>query len=108
MFHHDIYGSGQPHSDVDGANLRTIFAPLMDQYDIDVCLTGHDHSYARTYQIIDGKAIDYGNEEAVNPDGTLYIAAGSASGSKFYELNAVQQYYIAERNNTPTPHILHH
>ena len=103
MFHHDIYGSGQPHSDVDGANLRTIFAPLMDQYDNDVCLTGHDHSYARTYQIIDGKAIDYGNEEAVNPDGTLYIAAGSASGSKFYELNAVQQYYIAERNNTPTP-----
>lgn len=47
-FHHDIYGSGQPHSDFDGANLRTIFAPLMDKYDIDVCLTGHDHSYART------------------------------------------------------------
>ena len=103
MFHHDIYGSGAPHSDVDGANLRTIFAPLMDQYDIDICLTGHDHSYARTYQIIDGKAIDYGSENAVNPDGTLYIAAGSASGSKFYELNQVQQYFIAERNNTPTP-----
>lgn len=47
-FHHDIYGSGQPHSDFDGANLRTIFAPLMDKCDIDVCLTGHDHSYART------------------------------------------------------------
>ena len=56
-FHHDIYGSGQPHSDFDGANLRTIFAPLMDKYDIDVCLTGHDHSYARTYQIIDGTAL---------------------------------------------------
>ena len=40
-FHHDIYGSGQPHSDFDGANLRTIFAPLMDKCDIDVCLTGH-------------------------------------------------------------------
>lgn len=38
-FHHDIYGSGQPHSDFDGANLRTIFAPLMDKCDIDVCLT---------------------------------------------------------------------
>ena len=33
-FHHDIYGSGQP--------------PLMDKCDIDFCLTGHDHSYART------------------------------------------------------------
>ncbi len=103
MFHHDIYGSGAPHSDVDGANLRTIFAPLMDKFDIDICLTGHDHSYARTFQIIDGKAIDYGQESAVDPDGTLYIAAGSASGSKFYALNSVKQYYIAERNNTPTP-----
>ncbi|MDD3219265.1 MAG: S-layer homology domain-containing protein [Lachnospiraceae bacterium] len=103
MFHHDIYGSGAPHSDVDGANLRTLFAPLMDEFDIDVCLTGHDHSYARTYQIIDGKAINYGADSAENPDGTLYIAAGSASGSKYYALNTVQQYYIAERNNTQTP-----
>ena len=27
-FHHDIYGSGQPPSDFDGANLRTIFAVI--------------------------------------------------------------------------------
>lgn len=103
MFHYDIYGSGEPHSDVDGANLRTIFAPLMDQFDIDICLTGHDHSYARTYQIVDGKAIDYGQTSVVDPDGTLYIAAGSASGSKYYNLNQVKQYYIAERNNTKNP-----
>lgn len=102
-FHHDIYGSGQPHSDTDGANLRTIFAPLMDQFDIDVCLTGHDHSYARTYQIVDGTAIAYGENEAVDPEGTLYIAAGSASGSKFYKLATKKQYYIAERSNTQLP-----
>ncbi len=102
-FHHDIYGSGQPHSDTDGANLRAIFAPLMDEYDIDVCLTGHDHSYARTYQVVDGTAIEYGENEAVDPEGTLYIAAGSASGSKFYNLATKKQYYIAERSNTQLP-----
>lgn len=102
-FHHDIYGSGQPHSDTDGANLRTIFAPLMDEFDIDVCLTGHDHSYARTYQIVDGTAIEYGENEAVDPEGTLYIAAGSASGSKFYNLATKKQYYIAERSNMQLP-----
>ena len=85
MFHHDIYGAGSPHSDVDGANLRILFAPLMDEFDVDVCLTGHDHSYARTYQILDGKVIDTegvgeGASNAVNPEGTLYIAAGSATG----------------------------
>ena len=108
LFHHDIYGSGSPHSDVDGANLRILFAPLMDEFNIDLCLTGHDHSYARTYQILDGKVIETDGvsenaSKAYNPEGTLYIAAGSASGSKFYTLNTVKKYYIAERSNTPEP-----
>ncbi|MEI3319721.1 MAG: metallophosphoesterase family protein [Eubacterium sp.] len=103
MFHHDIYGSGQPHSDTDGANLRVLFAPLMDEFGIDVCLTGHDHSYARSYLMADGTAINYGDSVAVNPEGTLYIAAGSASGSKFYKLATTKQYYIAERSNTQLP-----
>lgn len=102
-FHHDIYGSGQPHSDTDGANLRTLFAPLMDKFDIDICLTGHDHSYARTYQLVDGTAINYGDAVAVEPEGTLYIAAGSASGSKFYNLAVNKQYYVAERSNSQLP-----
>lgn len=104
MFHHDIYGSGQPHSDTDGANLRVLFAPLMDEFDIDVCLTGHDHSYARTFQLLDGNAIDYGTQNTVaDPEGTMYIAAGSASGSKFYNLASTKQYYIAERSNAQFP-----
>ena len=41
--------------------------------------------------------------DAVNPEGTLYIAAGSATGSKFYTLNTTKQYYLAERSNTPIP-----
>ena len=103
MFHHDIYGSGQPHSDTDGANLRALFAPLMDEFGIDMCLTGHDHSYARSYLMADGTAIQYDDSVAINPEGTLYIAAGSASGSKFYKLATTKQYYIAERANTQIP-----
>lgn len=103
MFHHDIYGSGQPHSDTDGANLRALFAPLMDEFSIDMCLTGHDHSYARSYLMADGTSIQYDDSVAINPEGTLYIAAGSASGSKFYKLATTKQYYIAERSNTQIP-----
>ena len=103
MFHHDIYGSGQPHSDTDGANLRALFAPLMDEFGIDMCLTGHDHSYARSYLMADGTAIQYDDSVAINPEGTLYLAAGSASGSKFYKLATTKQYYIAERSNTQIP-----
>lgn len=66
IFHSDIYGSGQPHADTDAATNRIIFAPLMDEFDIDVCLTGHDHTYSRSYQIEEDPIKGYGsvkNEE---------------------------------------------
>lgn len=106
MFHHDIYGSGAPHADTDGAAKRTYLAPLMDKYNVDVCLMGHDHAYSRTYQILDGKAVDYevsANGTIADPQGTLYMTANSASGSKYYELSTVQQYYIAARSQDALP-----
>lgn len=39
----------------------------------------------------------------VNPKGTLYMSANSASGSKFYELIAAQQDYIAQRSQNWLP-----
>lgn len=56
-FHHDIYGSGYDHSDSDGIVLRTQLTTLLDKYDIDVALQGHDHTYSRSYMLTsDGKA----------------------------------------------------
>ena len=46
--HQDIYGSGLDHSDTDGMILRTQLTPIFDEYDIDVVLQGHDHTYSRT------------------------------------------------------------
>lgn len=130
-FHQDIYGSGYDHSDSDGIVLRTQLTPLMDKYDIDVVLQGHDHTYSRTYQLTsDGKqrseeelaaAQDSSNADflaendcyeiksdvkggtVTNPEGTVYYEANSATGSKFYNLIGVQQNYIAERSQTWTP-----
>lgn len=57
MFHQDIYGSGYDHSDSDGIVLRTQLTPVIDKYDIDAVLQGHDHTYSRTYQLTsDSKA----------------------------------------------------
>lgn len=129
MFHQDIYGSGLDHSDSDGMILRTQLTPIMDKYDIDVVLQGHDHTYSRTYQLTgDGNAhtsYDTSNYRAdqdyltqnncysivsdtvegtvVNPEGTVYLEANSATGSKFYNLIATQQDYVAERSQTWTP-----
>ena len=127
MFHQDIYGSGYDHSDSDGMVLRTQLTPLMDKYDIDVVLQGHDHTYSRTYQLqSDGQAHDkfaktentanYAKENncyeivdttkggtVVNPKGTVYLEANSATGSKFYNLITAKQDYISERSQTWTP-----
>ena len=158
--HQDIYGTGLDHSDTDGMILRTQLTPIFDEYDIDVVLQGHDHTYSRskllygdgqthgTYEFRlneDGSDYDWDNayntqtdekiplypEEGdtagtaahdafqadngcytiedttgntvVNPKGTLYMTANSASGSKFYELIAAQQDYIASRSQNWLP-----
>ena len=129
MFHQDIYGSGLDHSDSDGIVLRTQLTPIFDENDIDVVLQGHDHTYSRTYQLTgDGEEhtaynnSNYKNDSAfleqnncyviksdtqsgtvVNPEGTVYVEANSSTGSKFYNLIATQQDYIAERSQTWTP-----
>lgn len=131
MFHQDIYGSGYDHSDSDGIILRTQLTPVIDKYDIDAVLQGHDHTYSRTYQISsDGsdshekytkenmpstndkdKFFAYikdnncynlksGKEDSskvVDPEGTVYFEANSATGSKYYQLIGTQQDYIAAR-----------
>lgn len=105
IFHSDIYGSGQPHADTDAATNRIVFAPLMDEFNIDICLTGHDHTFSRSYQILDGNVVDYdiSSGSVTNPDGTLYITTGSGSGSKYYNLLNYTPYYIAERTNACLP-----
>ncbi len=128
VFHQDIFGSGYDHSDSDGMVLRTQLTPLMDKYDIDVVLQGHDHTYSRTYQLqgdgkdhtaygkdVDMKSADYITQNncyqivddtesgtVVNPKGTVYLEANSATGSKFYNLIASKQDYISERSQTWT------
>ena len=105
IFHSDIYGSGQPHADTDASTNRIIFAPLMDEFDIDVCLTGHDHTFSRSYQVLDGNVIDYdiSSGSVEDPEGTMYITTGSGSGSKYYNLLNYTPYYIAERTNACLP-----
>ena len=158
--HQDIYGTGLDHSDTDGMILRTQLTPIFDEYDIDVVLQGHDHTYSRskllygdgqthgTYEFrLNDEGTDYDWDNAyntqtdekiplypeesdtagtaahdafqadngcytienttgntvVNPKGTLYMTANSASGSKFYELIASQQDYIANRSQNWLP-----
>ena len=103
LFHHNIYGSGVDHSNRTSANMRIIFAPLMDEFNIDLALNGHDHSYSRSYSMLDGTAIYSSSASLVNPVGTTYVALGTSTGSKMYGLADPKQFYVAERSNQLFP-----
>ena len=103
VFHESLYSEGAyiNHS----AGCRSAWASAFDELGIDVVLSGHDHSYTRTYQML-GNApqknqawIDTaGNiqsdptgllyDTVLNPTGTLYITLNSSSGSKYYKFNS--------------------
>lgn len=84
-FHHPIYSTGK---DRDNAQLRQTWKPVLDKYNVDLVLQGHDHTYGRTG--LDTPLETVGNVttgvNATDPKtGTVYVV--SVSGPKMYELN---------------------
>ncbi len=71
--HHNPYSASL--SDDDFSEERLFFSSLYDLYDIDLCLSGHDHFYSRTDTMYAGKATD--------GEGTVYVQSSSASGSNY-------------------------
>lgn len=91
--HHPLYSGGPHATDSDANQRRAALAPVISELGIDLVLTGHDHSYARSFLIADGAKADAAEvpeASVVNPDpgDALYVTAGSSSGSKYYSLQS--------------------
>ena len=71
--HHNPYSASL--SDDDFSEERLFFSSLYDLYDIDLCLSGHDHFYSRTDTMYAGEITD--------GEGTVYVQSSSASGSNY-------------------------
>jgi hypothetical protein len=74
MFHHPLYSSA---SGRDSAARRKLWEPIFSRFNVDLVLQGHDHTYARTGLIHDGKAS--------KTTGSVYLT--SVAGPKMYKLN---------------------
>ena len=89
VMHHDIYGTGHHAADGDNKLLAAIYSALIDRFEIDVCLTGHEHLYGRSFFMKDTKPVKdqkYNADGAVvDPVGTVYFTASSASGKNRIE-----------------------
>lgn len=64
---------------------RATITPFFDEFGIDLCLSGHDHYYSRSYIIKNNRVTDdvLTNNTYTNPKGTLYVSANSSSGSNY-------------------------
>lgn len=58
VMHQDIFGSGEHSNDADIESLRVELLPILRTYDIDLVLTGHDHTYARAFIADDDSRFD--------------------------------------------------
>jgi hypothetical protein len=84
-FHHPLYSYGRERDD---RATRNAFLGLFDRYHVDLVLTGHDHTYARSFKLNNG-AVAAGNQP-----GTVYVV--SSSGPKHYVANPRYQSLMAK------------
>ncbi|WNG44068.1 serine/threonine protein phosphatase [Archangium minus] len=90
FFHHPIWSSGEHGS---STAMRREFAPLFEQYGVDLVLTGHDHNYERS-KPMKGDAV-----AASGTRGIPYLVVGSG-GATLRTFPGSQPSWTAYRNNT--------
>ncbi|WBW49666.1 S-layer homology domain-containing protein [Peptoniphilus equinus] len=94
-------------------SFRATLVPMLEKYDVDLVLNGHDHVYTRTHVMKnDEPQVAWENNEVgkaptefVNPDGIIYVTTNSASGSKHYNIQNRDFEYAAVKNQEHVPNI---
>ncbi len=93
FFHHPPYSKGSHDSDSSSSleEIRQNAVPILEAYGTDLILTGHSHSYERSF-LIDGH---YGSSSSFDP-GTMLIDGGDgrASGDGEYDADGPGAVYI--------------
>ena len=84
-FHHPPYSKGSHNSDTESEliQMRTNINPILENYKVDLVLSGHSHSYERT-MLLHGH---YGDESTFNSS-TMATDAGSGTAPNSYIKNS--------------------
>jgi hypothetical protein len=80
------------------------FEKLMDKYSVDFVLAGHDHVYARSFVMKDGRPVNTDKDRISNPGGVIYLTATTASGLKYYNIFDAQGIYV--KDNAAYPYLV--
>ena len=91
VYHHSIYSPADHANDADNQQRRADFTRKFSELGVNLVLQGHDHSYSRSYAILNGKKANVAEQPGASevfagPGGVIYVTANSSSGSKYYDL----------------------
>lgn len=88
--HNPPYSSGSKHGSY--LNVRKVFSPIFEQYNVDIVFSGDDHSYERTHPI---------REFAAEGNGVIYVVTGGGgantrpvSKSDFTAFSAQKHHFV--------------
>lgn len=91
--HHPVYSTSMGR---DNPSIRNALQPLYEQYEVDLVLQGHDHSYGR------GRNLQVGKK--AHGEGPVYVV--SVSGPKMYPLN-FEEWEERVASNTQLYQLIH-
>ena len=126
VMHRPLFSAGTTHSVSSTTDrVRRVFGPLLKKHGINILLTGHDHSYARSHPVDNyypgefkdgewkgatGEIHNLGSGENapkeiyLTGDQFVSIVANSSSGSKFYDIHPTAKHpYAAVTNQDYVP-----
>lgn len=107
VMHHSIFSVGYHDLDQETPYLREAVTSICERFDIDLVLSGHEHSYTRSFVMqgdtpVENQPVNIASFEKSTGQ-TLSICAGSSSGTKYYDSDMEGAEYAAFSYHEHTP-----
>lgn len=84
VFHHDLYSARIPSRESENALLRLMWAPIADEFGLDLCLLGHSHYYTISNVLYNNKTVEATENggKVTDAEGTVYMVSGSVNNPR--------------------------
>ncbi len=106
MAHHDLYSGRIPHRESENQFIRMLWAPICDEFGIDLFLLGHSHYYSVTNVLYNGKTVSPYSSEMKDNKGTVYMVSGSITRPRDDEDIGLNEDWIGYAN-TPDERVIY-
>lgn len=85
LAHHDLYSGRIPSRESENGLLRLIWAPIVDEFGIDLVLLGHSHFYTVSNVLYNNRTIAPLEPVMTDPAGTVYMVSCSINRPRVEE-----------------------